>query len=92
VPWTDERPGPAGHGLAGPDQARPPAGRPDNPRPWSREDLLQRLERLPRGHPSSPYNADGTRKPPLPDLRKLQLPPFSEASASPGADEPPPVT
>jgi hypothetical protein len=60
-------------GTGEPDQSRPRQSA-DRPRPWSREDLLQRLERLPRGHPSSPYHADGTRKPPLPDLRKLELP------------------
>jgi predicted kinase len=46
----------------------------DRPRPYSYEDLNQRLERLPRGHPSSPYNADGSRKPPPPNLRALELP------------------
>jgi len=30
-------------------------------------ELRQRMERLPPGHPSSPYNGDGTRKPPVPD-------------------------
>src|SRR5437762_9611290 len=30
-------------------------------------DLRQRLVRLPPGHPSSPYNDDGSRKPPVPD-------------------------
>lgn len=30
----------------------------------ARPDLRERLERLPPGHPSSPYEADGTRKPP----------------------------
>jgi len=29
---------------------------------------------LPRGHPSSPYHADGSRKPPPPNLRALELP------------------
>jgi predicted kinase len=52
---------------------------PDRPRPWSREDLQQRLERLPLGHPSSPYNADGSRKPPPPNLRALELPTPTDA-------------
>jgi hypothetical protein len=46
----------------------------DRPRPYSYEDLSERLDRLPRGHPSSPYNGDGSRKPPPPDLRALELP------------------
>jgi predicted kinase len=44
------------------------------PRPYSREDLQQRLEQFPPGHPSSPRNADGSRKPPPPRLRDLELP------------------
>jgi hypothetical protein len=36
--------------------------------------LRERMERLPYGHPSSPYNDDGSRKPPLPDLSKYELP------------------
>lgn len=31
----------------------------------SQLDLSERLERLPHGHPSSPYEADGSRKPPV---------------------------
>lgn len=88
---TDEWPGPPGQGFAEPDQSRPPAQRVDNPRPWSREDLLRRLERLPRGHPSSPCNADGTRKPPLPSLSKLELPLPGEASAGRVTDGNPPT-
>ncbi len=39
-------------------------------------ELAKRLEQLPHGHPSSPYNADGTRKPPVPDpfLNELPIP------------------
>jgi predicted ABC-type ATPase len=59
----------------GGDQLRGPHLAADRPRPWSREDLQQRLERLPPGHPSSPYHADGSRKPPPPSLRALELPP-----------------
>jgi len=36
-------------------------------------DLQARLERLPVGHPSSPYRDDGSRKPPPPDLRDYEL-------------------
>src|SRR5437763_9782972 len=61
------------------DNTPPSAAPADRPRPWSYEDLRQRLERLPRGHPSSPYNADGSRRPPPPDLRALELPRSGEA-------------
>ncbi len=37
-------------------------------------DLQARLERLPVGHPSSPYRDDGSRKPPAPDLAQYELP------------------
>jgi hypothetical protein len=37
-------------------------------------ELVKRLEQLQPGHPSSPYNADGTRKPPIPDRRNDELP------------------
>jgi hypothetical protein len=40
-------------------------------------DLQERMERLPPGHPSSPYNEDGSRKPPAPD-------PFQNDSPIPG--------
>ena len=80
VARTDEQARPADdrdianrHG--GGDQLRGPHLAADRPRPWSREDLQQRLERLPPGHPSSPYHADGSRKPPPPSLRALELPP-----------------
>jgi hypothetical protein len=36
-------------------------------------DLSARLERLPVGHPSSPYRDDDSRKPPPPDLSKYEL-------------------
>jgi hypothetical protein len=49
-------------------------------------ELVKRLEQLQPGHPSSPYNADGTRKPPIPDRRSDELPipgdPDYEADAS----------
>ena len=36
--------------------------------------LRSRLNDLPRGHPSSPFNDDGSLKPPVPRLRDLGLP------------------
>ena len=51
--------------------------------PESAQDLRHRLERLPHGHPSSPYGDDGTRKPPPPDLTKLELPLPDEPSPEP---------
>src|ERR1017187_3808520 len=57
------------------------------------DDLTQRMERLPPGHPSSPYNDDGTRKPPVarPADRELPLPdeqPADTGPDSPDAEEP----
>ena len=46
----------------------------DRPAPYSYADLQERLNRLPRGHPSSNYNADGSRRPPPLRLRDLELP------------------
>lgn len=36
--------------------------------------LRERMERLPPGHPSSPYDDNGTRKPPPPDPADYELP------------------
>jgi hypothetical protein len=47
----------------------------EKPVPGSLADLRQRLERLPWGHPSSPYHVDGERKPPPPRLKHLELAP-----------------
>jgi hypothetical protein len=57
-----------------PDLARP--REPDHPRegPAQSADLQTRLERLPVGHPSSPYRDDGSRKPSTPDLADYELP------------------
>jgi hypothetical protein len=57
----------------GPDPARP--REPDHSRESRLQptDLQARLERLPVGHPSSPYRDDGTRKPSPPDLRDYEL-------------------
>jgi hypothetical protein len=46
----------------------------DRPERGSLADLRQRLERLPPGHPSSPYNDDLTRKPRVARLKDLELP------------------
>jgi hypothetical protein len=48
-------------------------------------DLVQRMERLPPGHPSSPYNDDGSRKPPVPRHtdRELALPDEEPADPEP---------
>src|SRR5215467_8164493 len=55
------------------------------PQPGSLADFRQRLERLPYGHPSSPYHVDGERKPPPPRLRHLELAPPAAAPAKPPA-------
>jgi hypothetical protein len=64
-----------------PDQ---PAERPE---PGSRRALGRRLERLPYGHPSSPYHDDGERKPAPPRLRHLELAPPAPPRTS-DADRP----
>ena len=71
------------------------AGQQDRPLAFKKanDDLTQRMERLPPGHPSSPYNDDGTRKPPVarPADRELPLPDEQAADAnldSPDAEEP----
>jgi len=46
----------------------------DRPERGSLADLRQRLERLPAGHPSSPYNDDLSRKLPVASLKDLELP------------------
>jgi hypothetical protein len=51
------------------------ATRPERPAPGSLADLRQRLERLPYGHPSSPYHVDGERKPSPYRLKHLELAP-----------------
>jgi hypothetical protein len=51
-----------------PDPVRPRESDP------TRAELRERMERLPPGHPSSPYNDDGSPKPALPDLSDYELP------------------
>jgi len=43
----------------------------DTPESAPPRQLSDRLERLPPGHPSSPYEADGTRREAAPRLRDL---------------------
>jgi hypothetical protein len=60
-----------------PNQEAIAADRPqlvDRPERGSLAEMQQRLERLPPGHPSSPYNDDLTRKPPVVRLKDLELP------------------
>ena len=46
----------------------------ERPERGSLVDLRRRLERLPAGHPSSPYNDDLSRKPAVAQLKDLELP------------------
>jgi hypothetical protein len=46
----------------------------DDPRSGSTRDMQRRLTDLPHGHPSSPYNEDGSRKPPVLRLQDIDLP------------------
>jgi len=45
-----------------------------DPEARSARDMQSRLTDLPHGHPSSPYNEDGTRKPPVLRLHDIGLP------------------
>jgi hypothetical protein len=63
------------------------ADKPREPRPQE-ADLSARLERLPPGHPSSPYHDDGTRKPPPLDLSRYELPIPDEPDLSADSDLP----
>jgi predicted ABC-type ATPase len=53
---------------AGADAPRPPESDP------VAAELRDRMERLPPGHPSSPYRGDGSRKPPEPDQSDREYP------------------
>ena len=64
---------------------------PDNPRPGSTEDMRGRLNDLPDGHPSSPYNDDGSPKPPVFRLKDLDIPETDEDIRQ-STDHPPPLT
>jgi hypothetical protein len=64
-----------------PDELTEQQQAPDPVRPRESDsvdaNLKERMERLPPGHPSSPYNGDGSRKPSAPD-------PFQNDSPIPG--------
>ena len=66
------------------------AGQQDRPHApeTARDDLAQRMERLPPGHPSSPYNDDGSRKPPVPRHTDRELPLPDEQPADPEPSDP----
>ncbi len=86
-----DMPGPRDHVAEqehSPDPARP--REPDHPReaPAQSAELQSRLERLPVGHPSSPYQGDGSRKPSPPDLAAYELPLPDELPSS--TDQPNP--
>jgi len=49
--------------------------------------LRQRLELLPPGHPSSPYNDDGSRKPPVPDPFEHDYPIPGDPDYAPADDD-----
>jgi len=49
-------------------------------------DLGRRLSQLSPGHPSSPYQADGSPKPPVPRLRDLEFPDEDPSDQSDPAD------
>ncbi len=57
----------------------------DRPERGSLAEMRQRLERLPPGHPSSPYNDDLTRKPPVARLKDLELPLHGNEQGANGA-------
>ena len=56
--------------------------------PPQQADLSARLERLPVGHPSSPYRDDGTHKPSPLDLSRYELPLPDDPDSPSGADLP----
>jgi hypothetical protein len=57
----------------------------EQPERGSIADLRRRMERLPPGHPSSPYNDDMTPKPPVARLKNLELPLHGTEQNSNGA-------
>jgi hypothetical protein len=57
----------------------------EQPERGSIADLSRRMERLPPGHPSSPYNDDMTPKPPVTRLKNLELPLHGTEQSSNGA-------
>ncbi len=83
--------GPGATASSDPTRSRIVADQPaSRPEPGTWADFRQRLERLPYGHPSSPYHVDGERKPPPPRLIHLELaPPARETSPRPSPIERP---
>ncbi len=76
---SDQAAGADGRSYDPPRRADSHEGPADRPARGSLTDLRQRLERLPLGHPSSPYHDDGSRKPPVVRLKDLELPLPGEA-------------
>jgi hypothetical protein len=63
-------------------------GHSDRPARGSLAELRHRLELMPAGHPSSPYNDDGSRKPPVVRLKDLELPLPGDERATGDSTEP----
>jgi hypothetical protein len=76
---SDQAAGAYGRSYDPPRHPDPYEGPADRPARGSLTDLRQRLDRLPSGHPSSPYHDDGSRKPPVVRLKDLELPLPGEA-------------
>ena len=76
---SDQAAGAYGRSYDPPRRADSHEGPADRPARGSLTDLRQRLDRLPPGHPSSPYHDDGSRKPPVVRLKDLELPLPGEA-------------
>jgi hypothetical protein len=66
--------GPDGPCVPGPFSQAGHRGAPFAPGGPSDAEIRAALERLPPGHPSSPWAADGTHRPPPPRLHNLELP------------------
>jgi hypothetical protein len=73
--------GPCVPGLFG---QRGHPGAPGGPAGPSGAEMRAALDRLPPGHPSSPWAANGTRRPPPPRLPDLELPLPGVWTDSPG--------
>jgi len=64
-----------------------PAQAHDRPAKGSVDDLRQRQNGLPHGHPSSRFNDDGRLKPPLVPLKNLELPDDERETNGAGRDQ-----
>jgi hypothetical protein len=71
----------------GPDPPDPPDHPPDRKTADSRADLQQRLRGLKPGHPSSPYNGDGSLKPDPVPLSELESASDADGHGSNSADQ-----